>query len=59
MLFRAFLIVFDHANACVSTHSLVEIHNNNLVHTVLFLIAEQNIYSGDLNTRQVKTCPVL
>ena len=25
--FRAFFIIFDHANACASMHLLVEIHN--------------------------------
>ena len=28
--FKAFFIAFDHANACASMHSLVEIHNKQL-----------------------------
>ena len=31
-----FLIVFDHANACASMHSLVEIHNNGKMDLILF-----------------------
>ena len=30
--FQVFSIVFDHVNACASMHSLVEIHNTQVVH---------------------------
>ena len=34
--FQAFVIVFDHVNACTSMHSLVEIHNRQVLKELQF-----------------------
>ena len=52
--FPIFLIVFDHANACTSMHSLVKIHNNWFskerwkCHIELLCINDKNKEKGHL-----------